>query len=695
MSAVSSSTYLDQAEAFASEFLARDGKLLPQGNAGRPIDSFQGLLVVVDGSMELGTLLQDKMRTRHMIDPDNIPPFSQSLIRDGSVLVLLEGSPIPRLLKQLAEASAPHLFVAVQRLIPEGGGEGGPAMKKQRGIQTSKVRSLEGAIQAAGLKAADRIMYIPHNPQEDLMPPVSLLADQLAAWVGKGAPLAVPDPAVVACFVAIPGCGKTAITHGLNAKIQEAAGVTGMNVKLKVLNSDRMKTTVKNYQTNRYWLGVGAAATEATLGSDSSCTLVIADKNLVPSPFNNLQRVIEQLSSGSGPTAATASILPSCSGPDSSSTLAHLYQGLPDVPFPLELIALCMMRTLKRVKHEGNLDASLPEACSVIAKFALFFRSYTQSRLREKLMSSFCTVIQLPIAKGLGLAPPETSVVLEPLLSHVAEGLRNVSESSKGPPLPEEWENQAREMLLSSEVQSALTLLQRPLEEIQQDLSSSLTAALRQQRQKLDKDLLPSPSITDELVQKLSTDPSVPPPHLAPGSPPLRWLAIAALEVQPLLQSITALGPLVPREVLQAVAKGRSEYHSTLWHVEDPLIGHDTMLRDSLVEVVGQEAVVEVVSIDWSQVQQQEGEGQVQGSAGVSIGVVACQVVILSLPLSTLPRGITERSYPHITLAVVAKDAMAKDSNSIPRLLQEGGARRVVLPEPVQLNGQILSFTEG
>ena len=30
----------------------------------------------------------------------------------------------------------------------------------------------------------------------------------------------------------------------------------------------------------------------------------------------------------------------------------------PDLPFPLELIALCMLRTLLRKNHEGQLDAS-------------------------------------------------------------------------------------------------------------------------------------------------------------------------------------------------------------------------------------------------------------------------------------------------------------------------------------------------
>ena len=66
----------------------------------------------------------------------------------GSVLWLAEGSPAPKQLKQFAEAAAPFLFVAVQRLSPPaaaGGGGGGDA-KRQAGAQLVKLKPLEAAL---------------------------------------------------------------------------------------------------------------------------------------------------------------------------------------------------------------------------------------------------------------------------------------------------------------------------------------------------------------------------------------------------------------------------------------------------------------------------------------------------------------------------------------------------------------------
>lgn len=47
--------------------------------------------------------------------------------------------------------------------------------------------------------------------------------------------------------------------------------------------------------------------------------------------------VVAGASSASAPAAAHI-----------SAAAADLYGGLPDLPFPLELVALCMMRTLQR-----------------------------------------------------------------------------------------------------------------------------------------------------------------------------------------------------------------------------------------------------------------------------------------------------------------------------------------------------------
>lgn len=52
-----------------------------------------------------------------------------------------------------------------------------------------------------------------------------------------------------------------------------------------------------------------------------------------------------------------------------------------------------------------------------------------------------------------------------------------------------------------------------------------------------------------------------------------------------------------------------------------------------------------------------------------------------------------QKSYHHITLAVGPK-AQAKDANELPARVAAGAAQRFVLPEPLQLVGQVLAFTE-
>lgn len=51
-------------------------------------------------------------------------------------------------------------------------------------------------------------------------------------------------------------------------------------------------------------------------------------------------------------------VVPTAAGTTTAVTRPELYGPLPDLPFPLELLALCMARTLTRKGHEGALDAS-------------------------------------------------------------------------------------------------------------------------------------------------------------------------------------------------------------------------------------------------------------------------------------------------------------------------------------------------
>jgi hypothetical protein len=154
------------------------------------------------------------------------------------------------------------------------------------------------------------------------------------------------------------GSGKTAVTDSLGSLLSggEVHGLSRVN--LVAVNSDRLKGTVRGYQANRYWYDVAAAADTAQ--GDGSCTVVVADKNLVPSPPGNIQRVAGILK---GSNALTLAVVPVCTGTTSVTTHPELYTSLPELPFPLEFVALCMLRVLQRKKHEGNLDGG--EWCAV------------------------------------------------------------------------------------------------------------------------------------------------------------------------------------------------------------------------------------------------------------------------------------------------------------------------------------------
>jgi hypothetical protein len=79
----------------------------------------------------------------------------------------------------------------------------------------------------------------------------------------------------------------------------------------------------------------------------------------------------------------------------------------------------------------------------------------------------------------------------------------------------------------------------------------------------------------------------------------VRWYGIAALDAEQLLSSVCSL-PLPEAVTSRIRSSGKAEYHVTLWHVDDPVLGPDEQLRSALVQSVGQEAVVQLISVDWN-----------------------------------------------------------------------------------------------
>lgn len=98
--------------------------------------------------------------------------------------------------------------------------------------------------------------------------------------------------------------------------------------------------------------------------------------------------------------ATTVAVLPTCTVNSASDTQRQQQQpfNIPQLPFPLELVVLAMLRVLLRRSHEGGLDGTVQDACSKVVQFAAFFRHMGQQRLKELLAGCFAHVIELPVA---------------------------------------------------------------------------------------------------------------------------------------------------------------------------------------------------------------------------------------------------------------------------------------------------------
>jgi len=244
------------------------------------------------------------------------------------------------------------------------------------------------------------------------------------------------------------------------------------------------------------------------------------------------------------------------------------------------------------------------------------------------------------------------------------------------PPLPLEWEARARELLARDDVRHAVLSLQRPLPHIQADVAAALARLLRATR--MPSQLHGSMSLSTALQEQMCTSEDRMARADAAGgrAAPLRWLAIAALPKDQLLEGLLgALDGRLPDELVERIRKGRPEYHVTLWHCDDPVMGKDTVVRDALAACVGQPAHLQVSAL----VADEE--------------VAAAQVVLLSGPDAVVAQG-TQKAFRHITLAV-ASGVHAKMANLLPERLAKGKAMSYTLPEPFYLEGQVLGCTDG
>jgi hypothetical protein len=125
--------------------------------------------------------------------------------------------------------------------------------------------------------------------------------------------------------------------------------------------------------------------------------------NGVPT-FNSTDNILRPqfsllLNSNSHPGATSIAVLPTCTvGPSTQQQQQQQPANAPQLPFPLELLALSMLRVLQRKGHEGQLDVSAAAACRVIVQFASYYRHLSLERLKEMLLGVFPKVVELPVA---------------------------------------------------------------------------------------------------------------------------------------------------------------------------------------------------------------------------------------------------------------------------------------------------------
>lgn len=94
--------------------------------------------------------------------------------------------------------------------------------------------------------------------------------------------------------------------------------------------------------------------------------------------------------------ATTMAVLPTCRVLSFLQN-SNIYDDLPELPFPLEMIALCMLRVLQRRVHEGGLNYDNKTAAGIVIKFACLFKGLTRSKVVQLLQQQFDRVLELEV----------------------------------------------------------------------------------------------------------------------------------------------------------------------------------------------------------------------------------------------------------------------------------------------------------
>eukprot|EP00892_Ulva_mutabilis_P010846 jgi/Ulvmu1/8133/UM040_0029.1 len=290
----------------------------------------------------------------------------------------------------------------------------------------------------------------------------SAMVDEIATWAGNGAPERVRDPAVVVVFIGIPGIGKGMLCAELLRALPED--------RFKVVHqeSDAMKAAGGRGRGPPFWPAVAQAAVSHR--GDGRATVVLADKNAVDSPAGNFEAIAEVLAP-MGVPIVTVSFGHSAEDADEDSRhhasldagavaeTACVRPALPDM-----LIALCMLRVLRREDHVGNLT---PHECDnvlqIVNNFAAPFARLTVSRLRQRAACFGSQHVRAPALCAMRELESREPHLQRELLSLLSEAKEIGGFSQKATAATADWEARMRACLERPVVASLLDTCQMPV----------------------------------------------------------------------------------------------------------------------------------------------------------------------------------------------------------------------------------------
>lgn len=439
-------------------------------------------------------------------------------------------------------------------------------------------------------------------------------------------------PGLIVFFPLIPGSGKSSLCENITADLAERNGR-----RIILMESDKVKNQGKGKFYN--------VVTKEILSQSSS--VAILDKNVPLNSFSSVNALCFESKS------IALSVLPiglvdTHVGHNASS---HVY------PFPLHYLAACMYHVLRRESstHIGNLDAGLKDACMIVVKFYCFYRNMSVEVLKEKLRNVGYQgrVMEIPFFNEISLPdlPHDLKEALElaiGLQTNIDLKISNAADNDKG---LAEMEEKLRASIWNN-----------------CEFIGNLTTSLESSRE----------FFINELTAEIDRLPDTTEQTLTAKNPPARSIKVVSLdlefsEVHAVIEKMKDTFPAVRRYFTQREEHKNNDendnsqnryitsVHVTFAHASQ--MPQATMLS-SFEHIVGVRLQINATALLFSE------------------KIAAIEVEI---PVDTAtPRP--KNPFPHITIWC-SENSEAYESNDLPEMVENDLAVRVVLEQPILLEG--------